>query len=343
MKNPHRFGQSIIADTHLYEDPSCSVSIDLKGMAEAVVTKINRHIDNPDYYFRFNNHRTRQADTIHREQRKSATYFALYTGKIPAFGIESAKSLPLEVKVRQHIYAINGFMELFGIIPETPGVDLAPPRLAYMVISVNGALPVVVENGKTLMINPNDRIEVQDIKVNYQRGLSVDILGVGSTYNDMRKPAVIRNPTRIIARKDFYPCGDVDIELAPPASTRPLVKVAGTAPGPSPEPEFVYVLKINGDRKEYLPGEHVKLVRGDHMVIVDVRGRGIDPGACVVNFKGFVGNTDKNTGEDRGYVIDTRGDVLLERYSIDKKGRRYYIVTTLGEKEINRLYIDLAP
>ncbi|MFH1154986.1 MAG: M14/M99 family metallopeptidase [Pseudomonadota bacterium] len=340
MKNPNRFGQSIIADTHLFEDASKKIRIDLKGMAETVISKINTHIDNPDNYFHFNNHRTRQADSIHKEQRKSATYFALYTGNIPAFGIESSQDLPLEAKIRQHIYAINGFMELFKIVPETPGLDLETPKLQYMVISVNDSLPVVVENGRTLRINPNDKIEVQDIKANYLRGLSVDILGVGSTYNDMRKPHPIEIATRIIARKDFYPCGEVYLDMGSGFGV-PAVQVAATKPG-SPA-GIVYSVKINGVMHEFRDNAHIELKRGDRMEIVDVRGRGIDPLQCVVNFKGFVGNIDNNTGEDRGYEIDTGRNVLMDRFSIDKKGLKYYIVTTFRDEEISRLYVDMKP
>jgi len=114
MRNPKRFGQSIIADTQIFENAQAGIRIDLKAMGEKVVEKINSHIPDPKFKFHFNNHRTRMADSIHKEQRKSATYYALYTCMVPAFGIESAKSLPLEQKVRQHIYAVNGFMDLLG-------------------------------------------------------------------------------------------------------------------------------------------------------------------------------------------------------------------------------------
>jgi len=32
---------------------------------------------------------------------------------------------------------------------------------------------------------------------------------------------------------------------------------------------------------------------------------------------------------------------LMKRYSIEKKGSHYYIVTTLDDKEVSRLYIDI--
>ena len=74
-------------------------------------------------------------------------------------------------------------------------------------------------------------------------------------------------------------------------------------------------------------------------MIQDVITGRIDPADCVVNFKGFVGDRRNNDGEDRGYVIDTGEDILMKRYSIDKKGKRYYILTTSGEKEVGKLFI----
>ena len=56
-----------------------------------------------------------------------------------------------------------------------------------------------------------------------------------------------------------------------------------------------------------------------------------------------MGNKDCNTGEDRGYVIDTGAKTLMPRYSTDKKGNNYYVVTTVKDREVGRLYIDINP
>ncbi len=341
MKNPSRFGQSIIADANSFESPKTGEVIDLEAMAKTVIGKINSHIKNPDYYFHFNNHMTRKTDTIHEEQRKSATYYALYTGKIPAFGVESAKALPLEQKVRQHIYAINGFMELLNIVPETPGVDLKKPELKYMVISVNGSVPMVVMKGQHLQVEPNDSVEVLDMEVNYERGLSVDIVGLGSRLNDMGKKIRIEQETRIIGKKDFYPCGSVYLDFKPDTGVqgdRPIVSEPIEKDAP-----MVYRIKVNNRRREVGNFEHVELIVGDTFEIEDIVTPGIDPSNFTVNFKGFVGNPSVNTGEDRGFVVDTGKDVLMKRYSIYQKGRHYYVVTTRGNTEVGRLYIDLKP
>ncbi|MCP4116834.1 MAG: hypothetical protein GY737_15750 [Desulfobacteraceae bacterium] len=341
MRNPSRFGQSIIADARVLETSKTGEKIDLEAMAKAVVGKVNSHIGNPKHFFHFNNHMTQEKDTIHQEQRKSATYYALYKAKIPAFGVESAKALPLEQKVRQHIYAINGFMELLDIVPETPGVDLKKPELKYMIISVNDSVPVVVMKGQHLQVQPNDIVEVLDIEVNYERGLSVDIVGLGSRLNDMGRKVRIERETRIVGKKDFYPCGSVYLDFKPDTAvpgSRPIVSEPVEKDAP-----MIYRIRINNRRLEVGNNEHVELVVGDTFEIEDIVTPGEDPSDFTVNFKGFVGNPSVNTGEDRGYVVDTGKDVLMKRYSMHQKGRRYYVVTTRGDTEVGRLYIDLKP
>ncbi len=76
-------------------------------------------------------------------------------------------------------------------------------------------------------------------------------------------------------------------------------------------------------------------------MIVDIISGDVDPSAYIVNFKGFVGNNSRNTGEDRGYVIDTGAGVLLHRYSLERKGRHYHVVTTLGGDEVGKIFIDI--
>ncbi len=336
-RNPKRFGQSIIADdTHLVTDNSTQ-GIDLKAMALQVIPKINTNISDPRLHFHFNNHRTEANDSLHKEQRKSATYYAMKVCKIPGFGIESAKALPLNQKVRQHIDAINGFMELLGIIPQTPGLDLKKPQMQYMIISVNGSLPVVVEKMQHLGIRKGDTIEVMDIVANYQRGLSADIIGAGNEFNDLKKKIQILEPTRIVAKKDFYPCGSVFLDFI----DTPIQEAVQITSSAKKEIPFQYKLKINGQTRMAKDREHIMLYRGDTMIIEDIVGSKLDPSAYVVNLKGFVGNTSRNTGEDRGYLIDTGKNVFMTRYSVHKKGQQYLIKTTLKDKEISRLYIHI--
>ena len=309
-------------------------------MAREVIKKINVHIKQKQNLFHFNNHRTNHPESIHKEQLSSATYYAYQVCKVPAFGIESAKLLPLEQKVKQHIYAINGFMELLEIVPQTPGIDLKEPQMQYMIISVNDAIPVVVEKMQHLKISKGDMIQVHDIIANYERGLSVDVIGLGNQFNDMKNKLIINESTRIVAKKDFYKCGSVflDIDLKDSKDIKQL-----TVRESKQVSILKYKLKINGKLTIVENYTHVTLHKGDKLVIEDILTGDTDPSKYIVNFKGFVGNTSNNNGEDRGFLIDTSKGILMERYSMDQKGKHYYVLTSLNKKEVGKIFIDIQP
>lgn len=297
-RNPKRYGQSIIADCTTYTNPKTGETLNLEGMAQQVVNQVNRHIKEPDYRFRFNNHRTRDADSLHPEQRKSATYYALYQCGVPAFGVEASKSLPMEMKVRHHNLAINAFMDLLSITPEMPFTDLAQPIMQYVVIAVNDKLPFTVPNGHALRINPGDVVKISHVEGNYKRGISADILSYG-TINDMHKSIRITTPTQVIVRKDYQRCGTVDIILNHVKSGINTVSAV--------QEILFFKTRINGDEHLFMNNGRVELINGDKFELVDVTTNLEDSSEVVVNFKGFVGDRRNNTGEDRGYVINTAG------------------------------------
>ncbi len=336
-RNPKRYGQSVIADCETYITKDKSKTIELGKIAREVLKRVNQKINNPKHHIHFNNHRTSEQTSSHKEQRKSATYYALYSCEIPAFGIESSKSLPLKLKVLHHNLAINAFMEKFNIIPETPGIYLDPPILKYLIVSINDSPPTVVANLRTLNINYGDSIHISTIATNYERGLSADIIGFG-TINDVKKSLKITKPTRVVVRKDYYPCGSIYIALS--GRTNKLSTYISKQIESVKGPEFLYhKIKING--KEQIHGNyaHIKLIKGDLFEIEDVITNLCDPSSLEVNFKGYVGDQANNTGEDRGYAIDT-GKSLWKRYSIDKQGKHYQIIVTHDKIVVGKLFLD---
>ncbi|MDO9566401.1 MAG: hypothetical protein Q7J15_06650 [Candidatus Desulfaltia sp.] len=275
---------------------------------------------------------------MHKEQRGSATYYALYKRGIPAFGIEASKSLPLLMNVRHHNLAINAFMETFGIVPETPGLNMDKPVLDYLIISVNDSLPIVVKNQQTLNINSGDTVLISHMEANYERGLSADVVGYG-TLHDMRKKISITGPTRIIVKKDFFSCGSV--YLAINKSEKNIAQGVSITKRQLLTPQIdSFKIKINDKEHMFSNNDHVKLINGDRFEIVDIIGGPGNPADMIVNFKGYVGNTSNNTGEDRGYVINTARD-LWKRYSLNKNGISYRVVVTCNEKQVGELIVDL--
>lgn len=339
-KNPEKFGQSIIIDDSILHGTDSKELINLEKMAGRVAEKINIHIENKNYFFHVNNHHTNHPDSIHKEQLRSATYYAYNTCKVPAFGIESSKILPIEQKIRQHIYAIHSFMEIMEIIPKNPNIDLKKPEMQYMIISVNNSIPVVVEKMQRLKISKGDAIKVHDIVANYERGLSVDVIGLGNEFNDMKNELVVNESTRIEVKKDFYKCGSVFIDIDSQGLDL-AKKFVVTETGEVTDLKFK--LKINNKPVLADNYSHVKVYKGDKLIIEDLVCGRIDPSKYIVNFKGFVGNSNNNSGEDRGYTIHISEGTLMKRYSVDNKGRRYQVITTLDGKEVGEIHIDIQP
>jgi len=340
LKNPMRFGQSIIADADIYYSKEKGANIPLGDIARKIAEHVNKIIDNQQYQFRFNNHRTFEKSTQHAEQRKSASFHALSTYGIPAFGIETSKEIKdIEAKVRMQTMVINAFMDEFGIIPENPRVALDPPRLKYVILSVNGTQNIMARDGDEIKLRKGDRIKIFQIEANYERGLSVDILNIG-TANDLNKEFEINAATKAMVKKDSFPCGEITLSVSD-------VQDAGikNAPPSAQSSKFKYlIVEVNGLRQVLSHEEHLRIIKGDKMKLLDVVADGIsaanDMMALTVNFLGFVGNKMKNTGEDRGYLINTAKDLWL-KYSKDEKGLEYTVAISYKDKRLGQVFIDM--
>lgn len=332
-RNPSRFGQSIIADCEKFRIPGTNEVIPLGEMARQVIDEVNRDINNDLYKFHFMNTRTGEEDSPHKEQRKSATYYALNVHHIPAFGVETSKFLPsTDLKLLFHNLVINAFMKRFGIIPQSPGLELKTPSLKYVVVSINGGTPIVTKNNESLHLSKGDTINISHIEANYERGLSLDILKYGEL-NDYKKDFRIFKDTSMIVRKDNYKFGEIPIIIA--RSEKIEEKKTSI-----PDKIEYLIIETKGHQMLVSDGETLEVVKGDKMKILDVFPSPL-PG-IEVNFKGFVGDKKNNTGEDRGHEIDTAKD-LMKGYSINQDGINYPIIVSRNNNEIGRIIIKLAP
>ncbi|MCL1985312.1 MAG: M14/M99 family metallopeptidase, partial [Betaproteobacteria bacterium] len=224
--NPQRYGQSIIADAAAYTVPANGETIHLQQYAERVLQEVNKEISDPKYLFRFLNMRTASENSLYKEHRKSATYYALTQLGIPAFCIETSHNLPnLELKVYQHNMVVNAFLNLFGVELEQPGVSLGTPTLSYLIVLVNKTLPLAVPNGQTLLVAPGADVEIADVRANYERGIMVAVQGLDA-FNPLRKPFTIKQKTTVSVRKDKFLMGQIDIAPLPKGESFP--KIAGS-------------------------------------------------------------------------------------------------------------------
>ncbi len=352
MENPMRFGQSIIFDAAEYRVPGEERIIRLAEMANRIIDRVNPQIDNPRYRFRPNNHDTLNPRTSHPEQRKSATYYALTRAHIPAFGVETSKSIrSLATKIHLHKLVINAVMADLGIILDTPGVNLEPPQLRYLLVRVGNGFPYALPDGARIEVEMGADITVTDIIANYRRGLVADIEGLGST-NDNHKPFRITEPTRIIVRKDAQRCGVVEVVPRRPAAIEPATAAATPSPAPAPAPAAMakkrpplraetLLVDVDGTMRELASGQTLAVGRGARLTLHAIRTH--DPRRdrdVVVNFKGFAPPKAVNDGNDLNFPIYTDQD-LWKRYSVGRKGKRYPIVATYNDRQIGRFWVEL--
>lgn len=204
LTNSNKMGQSIVADCSL-----CNFNnkkIDLKNIAEEVILQVNKNIDNKDYFFKFNN-----TESI-EEQKSSLTYYAISKLNVPSFGIEVSKEIKdLELKINMHKDIINTFSKYLGIEFDFPKIKLEKPEFNYLITKINDKYEILTNN-KTLNIKKGSTFLIKDVSSNYNKGITVDILGYGSI-DDIDKKFIIEKNSEIIVRKDSMVIAKLDIKI----------------------------------------------------------------------------------------------------------------------------------
>ncbi len=357
IENPGRFGQSIIYDAESYFSEKRNTEINLETLAQRVVDKVNPQIDNQRYHFTPNNHNTVSDNTRFLEQRKSATYYALTQENIPAFGVETSKSIKVNSdKVGLQKLVINAFMEEFGIIPETPGLHVEETTLNYILVKVNGGLPYAVPGGSELLIENGDEVVITDIIANFNRGLTADFVGMGS-HNDTKLPFRIAENTKVIIRKDAEACGSFDIVIkteksgstAPGNVREKSTTPSNTTPPPPKSKEKPIselraehlLVNVNGQLVTVAEGGEIT-VPGEKLVIIQGVQSNISrlDSQIFANLKGFSPSKTKNDGNDINCPLYPAHDLWV-RFSEGKKGIRYPINATYNNKEIGHFWLKI--
>lgn len=111
MRNPTRWGQSIIIDQARMPGKFTGLFCDLAATAKQCAKDVNIHLLDPGHRVYVKNTRTAAGD---KEMAKTLTFFALKNGK-PAFGIEASKSFLTPGRVYYHLLAIESFLTKAGI------------------------------------------------------------------------------------------------------------------------------------------------------------------------------------------------------------------------------------
>lgn len=326
LKNPYRFGQSIIVDMDKYLCDN-GKELNLKEIAEYVLKEVNGKINNEEYHLHYFNTKSDSPDTKFKEMQKTATFYAVTQKCIPAFGIESSKNLPsLEQKILYHNYAVNAFMKYFEVIPEQPQIITITPEFYYAVIDIKDR-QVIVKNNDVVYVDKGSSVKVSHIESNYKRGLSCDVERFNGL-NDLNVPFTIDEDKEIIFRKDNVVIG------------KAILKVAHKTLVPN---YYVFIVEINNKKRSVLNGETVYLKKGDTLKLLKVFNDTDNYKDIKINFKGYVPEgVFYNDGDDRGYEINIDSN-FMKKYSVKSNKEVYPVVAVDGDKTVARFDVEIIP
>jgi len=306
LRNPRRYGQSIIIDTPVFEN-----RINLAEVATSVLGKLNHSIV-PAYQFRLFNTNTFANNTTHPEQRKSLTFHALSCAGIPALAIEVSKNIrQLGWKVQQQLRATVLTLEQYGVeltVPEFSEDEVDHYVASALPLRINGQ-PVTPGRDMTLALAPGETLAV-----------TTDAQAV-SAFDPV--PAVFasdRPDLNLIAapRLALARFRQLDVQADGERLTRVNVawKDEPKAKGATP----LFACWLNNRLRFVPPGGVLEAVQGDQLILEGVWG-GRQDVEEVLNFKGYVSQPRRNDGQDAGEEIILDPGVFIGRYvDQDKDG-----------------------
>jgi hypothetical protein len=315
--NQHCYGQSLIIDNADFYSQKLGKQIDLSQIGKRILRRANEKIKNKDHHFGFWDHNSVALNTKFPEMKKSATYYALTTHSIPAFGLETSKDLPdLHHKVKYQLVAIKEILHEFGLEFVFPPSNVKIPVLHWVEFLENGGDIIRVNGNTNLRLAPGDKVVMKKIFSNYDSGLSANILGWG-TINDLNKEYEFKKPAVILIKKNHLVIGKIYLRNYLKRSVRSIdVEING-------KPETI----PNWGKIELQPGGNFKILRtspGFSHTRFDVRGFSVRPGH----------SDDSNT-------VITPGD-LIEKYSFKKQGKVYFVKIYIAAKFAGGFQVEVA-
>jgi hypothetical protein len=108
-----------------------------------------------------------------------------------------------------------------------------------------------------------------------------------------------------------------------------------------------FMVDVAGQRRLVADGEHLRVVRGDQLTLVDVLTNLQNQANIKADLKGFAPPGQPNLGEDRGHQVDTDKD-LLKRFSLcqvqtPEGVECYQVVATQGGRSLGSMQLEVVP
>jgi hypothetical protein len=117
-RNPYKWGQCNVIDAPIFDLPNGD-KLELANLAKRIAARSNSRIANKQFHFQVNNTNTASDKSLHKEQRRSLTYYALYQQHKTTLALESTKNCTLPQAISFLTIAMNSVIMEVGILAET--------------------------------------------------------------------------------------------------------------------------------------------------------------------------------------------------------------------------------
>jgi len=330
LRNPSRWGQSIIIDANTHDQ------LDLARLVNNALEEINATVKEQDYQFKLFNTRTFESDSRYaQEMRKSLTFYALTNLNIPAMAVEVSKNIgALGWKVKHQVYATSVLLKYCG-------VDIVPPKVDEREVQrqherdfrpkINGTSlgsgPLAVTPGGTIKVDPGSLGKAQD------HGQVVAVFA-----SDRQGLNIVDSPR--MALESFR---ELETRVDGRKVGTTTVRFAGTMPPPLPSGPPVFVCWLNGKPVQVKQDETLCAVAGDQLVIEGVLG---SKWKEVLNFKGFTTRPHDNDGQDMGAEIILDPESFIEKYRLPastQETARFQVARETSGARPASFYVDIEP
>ncbi len=310
LRNPFRYGQSIIIDT-----TSFNGTVHLASLALKVLNKINAEITPAHFSFNLFNMNTISSTTRYPEQRKSFTYYVVKKLKKPAFAVEVSKNISdLEWKI---VHQLKTVIELLSQL----GVVVVPPRDVFSLVKDElTKLPNIHLNGKSIL--KKEGINLSSFSL---LGLSIDNeFPLGWSVVIENNPYLNLLIHKVVLMDEFR-----EICIKHDGIRRKCIRVrwldnAQEKTNNNASPVLLY--SLNNKIMASFLGSDIIAKEGQTLILLGILNSDKDQ---ILNAKGIVTNPIKNDGQDRARPILLNESRFIKRYlNFFKGGWSFYIENT---------------
>ncbi|WP_419778403.1 M99 family carboxypeptidase catalytic domain-containing protein [Maridesulfovibrio sp.] len=325
LRNPKRYGQSLIIDAAVYKD------IKLAEMSARAISKLNAQISNKSYWFSLFNTDTFAKATQYPEMLKSLTCYALHERGIPAMAVEVSKDIKdLGWKVHQQLRATVYLLREFGIELDVP--EFTFPK------SPSGKGFEILINGKPLRGKSIELVRGAPVSTSGKAVADSGLEPAVAVFASDRPNLNLLTAPRMALSQ--FPALEVRIDGSRQAKAR--VRWKGSKPDLPEVNGPVFLCWLNGQPRFISAGGTLEAVEGDQIILEGILGSSREE---ILNLKGFVASIMLNSGQDVGHEIIADPANFMAKYMLEGPDgiSRYRVVRETPGKKRSEFYLSIAP